>query len=275
MNKSAKIKSRLYDIIFGTKSFAGKTFDLILLLVILFSIIAVMLETVPRFSLKYHTFFRISEWIITGLFTVEYVLRIWILKKPFRYIFSFFGFIDLLSLLPTYLGLFFAVKHSLVIIRSLRFIRIFRILNLPSYSLAGNLIWQSLKDSRQKIVVFLVAVVTIVFVVGTLMYMIEGPENGFTSIPESAYWAVVTVTTVGYGDIAPQTNAGKLLSTFLMLIGYAVIAVPTGIVTSSLIRNTGSGKKKICPSCHCENDENATYCKQCGNLLEKNIPDNG
>ncbi len=269
MNKMAKLKSKLYGVIFGTESFAGKAFDLVLLLVILFSIIAVMLETVSRFSVKYHDFFRISEWIITGLFTVEYVLRIWILKKPWKYIFSFFGFIDLLSLLPTYLGLFFAVKHSLVIIRSLRFIRIFRILNLPSYSLAGNLIWQSLKDSRQKIVVFLVAVVTIVFVVGTLMYLIEGQENGFTSIPESIYWAVVTITTVGYGDIAPQTNIGKLLSALLMLIGYAVIAVPTGIVTSSLIKNRETTNKQVCPHCHTTNDADATFCKRCGKLFSE------
>ncbi len=267
MNKAANLKSKLYRIIFGTDTFGGKTFDLILLLVILFSIIAVMLETVSRFSIKYHAFFRVSEWIITILFTIEYLIRIWVLKKPWKYIFSFFGFIDLLSLLPTYLGLFFAVKHSLAIIRSLRFIRIFRILNLPSYSLAGNLIWQSLKDSRQKIVVFLVAVIVIVFVVGTLMYLIEGSENGFTSIPESIYWAIVTITTVGYGDIAPHTNMGKLLSAFLMLIGYAVIAVPTGIVTSSLIKNRETDKKSLCLHCHTMNDADAVYCKRCGKTL--------
>lgn len=266
MTKTQKLKSKLYKIIFGTESFFGKTFDLVLLIVILFSIIAVMLETVPRFSLKYHAFFRISEWIITGLFTIEYLLRIWILKKPWKYIFSFFGFIDLLSLLPTYLGLFFAIKHSLAIIRSLRFIRIFRILNLPSYSLAGNLIWESLKSSRQKIVVFLVGVVVIIFVMGTLMYLIEGPENGFANIPESIYWAVVTITTVGYGDIAPQTNVGKLLSMLLMLTGYAVIAVPTGIVTSSLIKNRET-KKRVCPNCQAKNDDDAKFCNQCGGKI--------
>ena len=258
------LKSRLNEVIFGTNTFAGRAFDLALLLVILFSIISVMLETVPRFTEKYQSFFRISEWVVTILFSIEYALRIWVLRKPWKYIFSFYGFIDLLSLMPTYLGLFFAVKHSLAIIRSLRFIRIFRVLNLPSYSKAGNMIGVALKESHQKIVVFLVAVVTIVFVVGTLMFIIEGPEHGFTSIPESIYWAVVTITTVGYGDIAPQTNLGKLLSAVLMLIGYAVIAVPTGIVTSSLVKNSKPSPKKLCPSCGRENDQDANFCKHCG-----------
>jgi len=258
------VKSTLNEVIFGTDTFAGKAFDLTLLLVILFSIISVMLETVPQFSEKYSPFFSISEWVVTVLFSLEYAIRIWVLRKPWKYIFSFYGFIDLLSLLPTYLGLFFAVKHSLAIIRSLRFIRIFRVLNLPSYSKAGNMIGIALKESHQKIVVFLVAVVSIVFVVGTLMFIIEGPEHGFSSIPESIYWAVVTITTVGYGDIAPQTNLGKLLSVVLMLIGYAVIAVPTGVVTSSLMKNSKPTPSKHCPHCGLDNDADARFCKHCG-----------
>ncbi len=263
-----KVRAKLYEIIFGTDTFGGKLFDLLLLVVILISVITVMLETVPSIGNKYGYIFDTIEWTVTILFSIEYLVRIWIVPKPFKYIFSFYGIIDLLSLSPTYLGIFFRVEHSLMVIRSLRLIRIFRILNLPSYSVAGKIIWSSLKSARQKIIVFLVAVITIVFVIGTLMYLIEGPENGFSSIPESIYWAVVTITTVGYGDIAPHTPLGKFLSTLLMLTGYSVIAVPTGIVTVALSKDSKMQKTKVCPRCKTENDSDANYCKICGERLE-------
>ncbi len=262
---SKRIRTQLYEIIFGTETFGGKLFDLLLLVVILISVFTVMLETVPSIGNRYKQLFDTIEWTVTILFSIEYLIRIWIVPKPFQYIFSFYGIIDLLSLSPTYLGVFFRVEHSLMIVRSLRLIRIFRILNLPSYSVAGKIIWSSLKSARQKIIVFLVAVITIVFVIGTLMYLIEGPENGFTSIPESIYWAVVTITTVGYGDIAPHTPLGKFLSTLLMLTGYSVIAVPTGIVTVALSKEKPD--TKTCPHCHTENDADANFCKICGQKL--------
>jgi len=262
------LRKKLYIIIFGTDTYAGRLFDLGLLIVILVSVISVMLETVPNLDEKYYDLFNVIEWSVTFLFTVEFIMRIWVLDKPLKYVFSFFGIVDLLSLLPSYLGLFIKIEHSLIIIRSLRLIRIFRILNLSSYSIAGKLIWESLKSSRQKITVFFVAVISIVVVIGTMMFIIEGPENGFSSIPESIYWAVVTITTVGYGDISPHTPLGKFLSVLLMLTGYSVIAVPTGIVTATVSRVYTQRNVKICHRCESKNDADANYCKICGEKLK-------
>ena len=266
-----KIKANLHEIIFGTSTPAGRYFDLGLLVLILISIITVMLESVPSFRAAYGNWFIIIEWIITILFTLEYLTRIWIVERTWQYVFSFYGIIDLLSILPTFLGLFWAGGNKgLIALRGLRLLRIFKILHLPKYLDESKTIMLALKNSRQKISVFLMTVIAIVIVVATLMYSIEGPENGFTSIPESLYWSVVTITTVGYGDIAPQTALGKMIASILMLVGYAIIAVPTGIVTVSIQEARKKTKKtKQCPACHYITEEmEAAYCSRCGTKLK-------
>jgi voltage-gated potassium channel len=261
-----KLKNELYSIIFGTDTKAGRFFDLSLLFLILLSIFIVMLESVPYYNAKYSATFEILEWGITILFFVEYIIRIWVLDKPFGYIFSFYGVIDFLSILPSFAALFMTGTRGLIVLRGMRLIRVFRILHLPKYSEEGRLIVKSLSKSRHKISVFLMTVIAIVIIVATLMYSIEGPENGFTSIPESLYWSVVTITTVGYGDIAPHTAVGKFIASILMLLGYAIIAVPTGIVTASYheVRQE-TLRKKQCQRCGNEkNDHDARYCSRCG-----------
>lgn len=262
-----KYKKKLYEIVFEADTKAGKAFDIILLILIVFSIIAVMLESVPTVKHQWRTGFVITEWIITVLFTIEYILRIWLVKKPIKYIFSFYGIIDLLSVMPTYLEIFIAGTHSLMVIRALRLLRIFRILKLSRYTSQSQIILAALKDSRRKISVFLFGVFMIVIIVGTCMYLIEGSNNGFTSIPKSIYWTIVTITTVGYGDIAPQTPLGQIVASMLMILGYAIIAVPTGIVTVELSKQKGimQNNTQVCPNCLKEgHDDNAMYCKYCG-----------
>lgn len=268
MNKS--LKEKLYDIIFGADTRPGKKFDVALLVIILFSILIVILESVPRYETRYGDILRAIEWGVTIVFTLEYILRIMVVKRPFAYIFSFYGIIDLLSVIPTYLGIFFVGTQSLVVIRALRLLRIFRVLKLSRYTSEGATIIRALRASREKISIFIFAVLTLVIIIGTIMYLIEGSASGFTSIPKGIYWAIVTLTTVGYGDIAPLTNLGQFIASFVMILGYAIIAVPTGIVTAEFAREkrAESQSGKCCSSCLKEgHEEDAEYCRFCGEKL--------
>ncbi len=262
------LKKRIYTIIFEADTRNGRLFDLVLFYAIIVSVIVVMLNSVQDIHELYGRWFLLVEWIITIIFTIEYVLRIWVVKNPWRYIFSFYGIIDLLSVLPTFLSLLFVGSHYLMVIRMLRLLRVFRVLKLTRYIGASDSLLLAAKNSRRKIIVFLEVVIILVVIIGSMMYLIEGPENGFTSIPKSVYWAIVTITTVGYGDIAPQTIAGQTLASFLMITGFAIIAVPTGIITSEISR---AGKRKntqICQNCQfADHDDDARYCKKCGDPL--------
>ncbi|PKQ66258.1 ion transporter [Labilibaculum manganireducens] len=264
-------KDRLYEIIFEADTKPGKIFDISLLIVIILSILLVVLESVPSIERDYHDVLKLSEWLITAIFSLEYMLRIWIVQKPKAYIFSFYGIIDLLSVLPSYLGLVVAGTHGFMVIRALRLLRIFRILKLNRYIKEGAIIVRALRQSRIKISVFLFAVLTMVIIIGTIMYLIEGSENGFTSIPRGIYWAVVTLTTVGYGDISPATSLGQFFASFVMIIGYAIIAVPTGIVTVELSKQSSkAASTQVCPNCLADNHtEDALYCNQCGKKLNQ------
>jgi voltage-gated potassium channel len=260
---------KLHEIIFEADTFWGKIFDLLLIGAILSSVIVVMLESVYSMNIKYGKLFKVLEWIFTILFTIEYIARIITLKKPIYYIKSFYGIIDLLSIVPTYLSFFFVGTQALVVLRIMRLLRIFRILKLVRFLSEANKLFYALRSSMPKITVFLIGVVCITMIVGTIMYIIEGGENGFDSIPRSIYWAIVTMTTVGYGDIAPHTVLGQTLASFIMILGYGIIAVPTGIVTSQIHL---ARKKKIstqaCPTCSAEgHDTDADYCKYCGSKM--------
>jgi voltage-gated potassium channel len=262
------IKEKLYEIIFEADTKAGKLFDIVLLVVILISVVLVMFESVPSIATNYLHILKILEWVITTIFTVEYILRIAIVKKPIGYIFSFYGIIDFLSVIPTYLSLIIVGSHSLVVIRMLRLIRIFRILKLTRYTNAGRTIVRAMWASREKISVFIFMVVILVVIIGTIMYLVEGEEHGFTSIPTSIYWAIVTLTTVGYGDISPVTSLGQFLASIVMIMGYAIIAVPTGIVTSELMKPTSKQNTQVCQNCLCEShDDDAAFCKKCGHKI--------
>ena len=259
----------LHTIIFEADTPGGKAFDVGLLIAILLSVGIVMLESVSEIYARYGWLLSALEWFITGLFTLEYVLRIISVEKPIRYIISFFGIIDLLALIPGFLSFFIAGAHTLVVIRMLRLLRVFRIFKMSQFVGEGNALMDALKASRYKIIVFLVATMTIVVIAGTLMFLVEGAENGFTSIPRSIYWAIVTLTTVGYGDIAPHTVLGQALASLIMIMGYGIIAVPTGIVGAELSRHKPIAlNTRACPECSAEgHDENATFCKYCGARL--------
>ncbi|NOU58901.1 ion transporter [Marinifilum caeruleilacunae] len=263
------IRQRLYEVIFEADTKIGKFFDLSLLIVILLSILFVMLESVPSIENKYHDILKIAEWIITIIFSIEYIVRIWIVRHPRKYIFSFYGMIDLLSVLPSYLALVFAGTQGLMVIRALRLLRVFRILKLNRYLKESAVIIRALRESRYKISVFLFGVLTLVIIIGTVMYLVEGAEHGFTSIPRGIYWAVVTLTTVGYGDISPETSVGQFLASMVMIIGYAIIAVPTGIVTAELTKHSQKEtSSRVCPECLTEgHNHDAKYCNECGTKL--------
>ena len=263
-------KKKLHDIIFYSDTKSGKLFDVLLLWVILISITLVMLESVATINLKYGELFNILEWIITLLFLIEYILRIYVSKKPLKYIFSGLGIIDLLSLLPKFLSYFLLSANALIALRALRLLRVFRILKLARYISESNKLINALKASRVKISVFLMAVIVICIILGTLMYLIEGAENGFTSIPRSVYWCIVTLTTVGFGDIAPSTPLGQLIAALIMIIGYGVIAVPTGIVTAEFSQNKNETSNKItCQNCDTKSlTKDAIYCHNCGEPLK-------
>jgi len=257
-----RIKKQLHTIVFGTETRLGRLFDLVLLWVILFSILVVMLESVPQLNQSYKEIFFWIEWILTGVFTLEYILRIWISEKKTKYIFSFWGIIDFLSVLPTYLSILLTGYHYLIIVRIFRLLRVFRILKLVRFNNEAQSLINALKSSMYKIGVFLMAVLAIVTFLGALMYVVESNDEGFTSIPQSIYWAIVTVTTVGYGDMVPESVLGKIISSFAMIIGYAIIAVPTGIVTVGISK--ASNETKPCENCGHLNSEEAKFCNQCG-----------
>lgn len=270
-------KLRLRRIIFGTETPAGKAFDVTLIYVILFSVLVVMLDSVSWIGERYSQVFLYLEWIFTLVFTVEYGLRLYCASSRWRYARSFYGVVDLFSILPMYLSLVSGDATYLLMIRILRVLRIFRVLKLANYLSEANVLIRALLASRQKIFVFFAAVLTMSMIFGSLMYVVEGPAHGFTSIPKSIYWCIVTITTVGYGDIAPQTAAGQMVAGFVMLTGYSIIAVPTGILTAELSREIQYHRDhRFCESCgKAGHEHDAEHCKSCGQVLPEDAPKPG
>jgi voltage-gated potassium channel len=258
------IRHRLYSIIFHSDTPGGRRFDVVLLWLILLSIASVFLESVASIRKEYYHYIVPAEWFFTIIFTIEYILRLYSSPNRLRYAFSFYGILDLLAILPGYMGLLIPNVQYLLVIRALRLLRVFRILKLTRYLNEGDVLKQALKASMYKIIVFLATVVTLVTIVGTFMYVIEGEKNGFTSIPVSIYWAVVTITTVGYGDISPETPLGQFIAGILMIIGYGIIAVPTGIVSAEMSR-ASKAVLRTCPECgKVVVPANARFCPNCG-----------
>ncbi|WP_341214852.1 ion transporter [uncultured Wocania sp.] len=278
-----KLRLKLHEIIYEADTPEGKLFDVVLLITILASILLVMLESVNSIDKNFHDFLNISEWIITILFTIEYIARIITVRKPLNYIFSFYGIVDLLSTIPKYISLIFGGVHALAALRALRLLRVFRILKLARYLGASNNLINALKASKAKISVFLFAVVIVAIILGTIMYLVEGEENGFSNIPKSVYWCIVTLTTVGFGDIAPQTPLGQFIASLVMILGYGIIAVPTGIVSAEYTNQNKPIKEKeptnnsenkatqvqlnsqCCVNCLAvKHQDGAQYCHKCG-----------
>ncbi len=275
MKQTSKItgwRAKIHEIIYGTHTPAGKLFDIILLVAILYSIIIIMLESVQSYDQKYHSFFNVSEWVITILFSIEYILRIISVNQPKKYVFSFYGIVDLLSTLPKYLSFFILDSQFLSVFRALRLLRIFRILKLIRFVGESNNLLRALKNSRSKIFIFIFFVFIISIILGTIMYLVEGHQNGFESIPKSIYWCIVTLTTVGFGDITPQTPLGQMIATVIMIIGYGIIAVPTGIVTAEYSYASKRKFNETDSSCgNCGTDiimNDSKYCRKCGHKLE-------
>lgn len=266
-------RDRIHEIIFEADTPEGRAFDIILLALIVISIIVVMLESSQEWNEQYGTAFLYIEWMLTFIFTIEYVLRLWVTIHPWKYALSFYGIVDILAILPSYLSLLLPNTQYFLIIRILRLMRIFRIFKLGHYLTEGDQLRRSLIASRNKILVFLFAVTLLVVLIGSIMYLIEGGTNdGFSSIPRAVYWAIVTITTVGYGDITPQTRIGQFLSAVVMILGYAIIAVPTGIVTSEMMsdRNRRDLSTQVCRFCSREGHAaDAVYCKYCGGQLNE------
>lgn len=262
-------REKLHNIIFESDTPAGRWFDIILLFMILLSILVLMLETVPSYASQFGNEFRVLEWFLTIFFTIEYLLRIYSVYSPRYYIFSYFGWIDFLSILPSYLTIFYPGLHSLMIIRAMRLMRVFRIFKLDSFLDQGNLIINAILESRKKLIVFATSIIIMACIFGSVIYLVEHSSNeGFDSIPRSIYWVIVTITTVGYGDISPQTTGGQLIATLIMLMGYIIIAVPTGIVTTALFNNNKKTNKNInssCPNCtRQDHRSDAKFCDECG-----------
>jgi voltage-gated potassium channel len=269
-NELSGRRLKLYEIIFEADTKAGRTFDIVLLIFIVTSVSIIVVESISSIQQQFGRALRIIEWFFTIIFTMEYLARLWTVPDKKKYAFSFFGIIDLLSIIPTYLAVFLGGAQSLMVIRSLRLLRIFRVLKLSRYIGEGQYLVRAMKASQHKIVVFLLTVLTSVIIFGTLMYLVEGPANGFTSIPKSIYWAIVTMTTVGYGDIAPQTSLGQAIASVIMIMGYGIIAVPTGIVSAEMVQMKSSDKisTQVCPHCLREgHDADAAHCKFCGGKL--------
>jgi voltage-gated potassium channel len=261
-------RARGHEIIYESDTPAGKTFDLVLLLVILASVAVVMMESMRELRAEHGPALRIAEWGFTLLFTVEYVLRLLCVARPARYARSFFGLVDLLSILPTYVSLLVPGAQALTVIRTLRILRVFRVLKLVHYVSESETLMRALLASRRKIEVFLFTILSLVTIFGSIMYLVEGPEHGFTSIPRGIYWAVVTMTTVGYGDISPQTPLGQSIATFIMILGYGIIAVPTGIVTAELSRSPEAVSGQSCSNCSAGGHRpDAAFCRRCGAKL--------
>jgi voltage-gated potassium channel len=265
------LQNRLFVIIYGTSTREGKTFDIVLLVMILLSILTVNLETIQYFEENYRSVLIKLEWFFTILFTIEYILRIYSHPHPLKYIFSFLGIIDLLAIVPTYLSFFLMGGQYLVTLRVFRLLRVFRIFKLTGFIENANVLMDALVASSKKIIIFIMVVLSIVLISGTLLYVIEGEERGFSSIPQSIYWSIVTVTTVGYGDITPQTAAGKFIASIIMILGYGIIAVPTGIVSAEFVRGRDRkpGKSQIiCANCSKKTDFPGNYCSNCGHAFE-------
>lgn len=263
-------RERLYEVVFEADTPAGKLFDLVLIVLIVVSVLAVCLDSVQSIQSGYGHELMVLEWCITIVFTVEYLLRLYAAPRRLAYMTSFFGVIDAVSILPTYLSLLSVDFHYVMLVRVLRLLRLFRVLKLTKFVLESDVLWRALVASRRKIIVFLFTVLTVVVAVGAIMFVIEGPEHGFTSVPVSMYWAIVTLTTVGYGDISPKTPLGQMIASLVMVLGYGIIAVPTGIVTVELASASRPGpvSTQVCPACFCEShDHDAVYCKRCGSAL--------
>lgn len=286
----SKWKNRLHEIIYEADTPTGKWFDLTLIVLILLSVVLIMLESVKEIDIKYHKELLFLEWFVTIFFTVEYIARIIAVRRPFKYIFSFYGIIDFISTIPLYLSYLFAGSQVLLAFRIFRMLRIFRILKLVKFIGEASQLKQAMKASRTKIVVFIYVVLILSVIMGTIMYLIESEEAGFTSIPRSIYWTIVTLTTVGYGDIAPETNLGQFIATIIMILGYGIIAVPTGIVSAEFAAGQGSNNEKTkgdntkistnkhglhlntqsCPHCVIDGHrDDATHCYSCGNILNE------
>lgn len=265
------LRKKIYIVIFGTETPAGKLFDVVLLTLIILSVTVVILESVSTIRETFGHVFVSVEWVFTIIFSLEYFLRVVTSPRPLKYITSFYGIIDLLAILPTYLGILFDQSTFLLTIRAMRLLRMFRVFKLGRYLKEAAILVRALKLSIHKIIVFFGVVLTLVLILGSMLYLIEGEENGFTSIPQSVYWAIVTITTVGYGDIAPATVLGKILASIAMLTGYSIIAVPTGIISVEIGRAVKSGStrgRKTCTSCgHDTHDKDANHCKICGSRL--------
>ncbi|MCP4977587.1 MAG: ion transporter [Maribacter sp.] len=267
-NKKFSWREKVHEVIYEADTPTGKWFDIILFLLIIISVILVMLESVKEIDMEYHETLLVLEWIITIFFSIEYIARIVSIRKPFKYIFSFYGIIDFISTIPLYISYIVAGSQVLLAVRALRLLRVFRILKLVQFLGEASQLRRALRASRSKIAVFIYVVLILSVIMGTIMYWVESDEAGFTSIPRSIYWAIVTLTTVGYGDIAPQTSLGQLIATVVMILGYGIIAVPTGIVTAEF---TIQGKQKVhvntqaCKSCSAEDHrDNAGHCYNCG-----------
>jgi voltage-gated potassium channel len=267
-------RDRLYVVIFEADTRAGKAFDVFLLVAIVLSVLTVLLDSVADINHAYGAHLYYAAWFFTILFTVEYLLRLIAVMRPLRYAKSFFGVVDLVAIVPTYISLILPETRYLLVVRVLRLLRVFRVFKLVEYLVQADVILRALRSAMPKIIVFVFTVLNIVLIVGALMYVIEGEENGFTSIPTSLYWAIVTLTTVGYGDISPQTSVGQALAAMVMILGYGIIAVPTGIVTVELSRTVGRDLgQNTCPGCGADrHDSDARHCKFCGQRLERGRP---
>ena len=269
-SKNDNWRTRLHEVIYESNTTAGKAFDVGLLIAIGLSILVVILDSVVAYKLRYGRLFLVLEWVFTILFTIEYLLRLISIRRPLRYVLSPLGIIDLLALIPSYLSVFFPGASSLLAFRALRLLRVFRIFKLAHFLTEMRFLTTALQGSLRKISIFIFTVLILVIILGSVMYLVEGPEHGFTSIPESIYWAIVTITTVGYGDISPATPLGRFVASLVMLLGYAIIAVPTGIVTTEMAlasRHKGDNAE-ACPKCGREgHDQDARFCKYCGTGL--------
>lgn len=272
-HKSNPLKERMHEIIFEADTPYGKWFDVVLMVIIVASVLVVMLESIDEYAVKYKRIFFIIEWFFTIFFTIEYALRLYCVLKPWKYAMSFFGIIDLLAIIPTYLSLIVADYHFLIVIRAFRLMRVFRIFKLANFLKESQFIANSLKASKQKIAVFLTFIFLMTIIIGSIMYLVEGGTNdAFSSIPRSIYWAIVTLTTVGYGDITPTTSIGQLFAAFVMIMGYAVIAVPTGIVSAEMVKDSQADpidlNTQVCADCgEDQHKDDAEYCRICGEEL--------
>jgi voltage-gated potassium channel len=261
-------RRRLHEIVFEADTPEGRAFDLVVLGLIVLSVVAVMLESMPNIRTEYGAMLHALEWTLTLLFTVEYGLRLVSVTRPARYALSFFGIVDLLAILPTYLSLLVPATQSLMVIRAIRLLRVFRILKLARFVEEAQLLMRALHASRRKITLFFGSLLTLVLIMGTVMYLIEGEAQGFTSIPRSMYWAVVTMTTVGYGDLVPRTPLGRFVAAFVMILGYSILAVPTGIISVELAQAGRTVSTQACPACAAQgHDADARHCKYCGTML--------